>query len=69
MRALFDLSPDCVHAALFLLSSHARPVRDAVAKYRKQLDGNPMDAVDRGAFGPPEGNLTLRAVESQRWRG
>ena len=64
VRGLFDLSPDYVHASLFLLSSHPRPVRDAVERYRKQLDGNPADTVDRGAFGPPEGNLTLRAVEA-----
>jgi selenocysteine lyase/cysteine desulfurase len=64
VRSLFDLSPDYVHAALFLLSSHARPVREAVEKHRRRLDGNPMDAVDQGAFGPPEGNLTLRAVEA-----
>jgi selenocysteine lyase/cysteine desulfurase len=64
VRALFDLSPDYVHASLFLLSSHARPVREAVEKHRKRLDGNPADAVEQGAFGPPEGNLTLRAVQA-----
>ncbi len=64
VRSLFELSPDYVHAALFLLSSHPRPVRDAVEKHRKRLDGNPADAVDQGAFGPPEGNLTLRAVQA-----
>lgn len=62
VRGLFELSPDWVHASLFLLSSHPRPVREAVEKLRRELDANPVDAVEEGAFSPPEHNLGLRAV-------
>lgn len=57
VRALFDLSPEWTHAALFAFVSHPRPVREAVDRHRKALDANPYDAVEEGAFGPPEHNL------------
>jgi selenocysteine lyase/cysteine desulfurase len=57
VRALFNLSPDWTHAALFAFVSHPRPVRDAVERNRKALDANPYDAVEEGAFGGPEHNL------------
>ncbi|HSB62394.1 MAG TPA: aminotransferase class V-fold PLP-dependent enzyme [Vicinamibacteria bacterium] len=62
VRRLFELSPDYVHAALFLLSSHPRPVREAVDEMRRALDANPADVLEEGAFGPPEHNLDLRAT-------
>ena len=62
VRSLFELSGDYVHAGLFILSSHPRPVREEVEKMRRRLDANPLDAVDEGAFGVPEHNLDLRAV-------
>jgi selenocysteine lyase/cysteine desulfurase len=62
VRALFELSPDWVHASLFLLSSHPRPVREAIERMRQRLDANPHDAIEDGAFGPADANLGLRAT-------
>jgi len=62
VRGLFELSPDWVHAGLFLLSSHPRPVREAIETMRRKLDANPADAIEEGAFGPPEHNLGMRAA-------
>lgn len=41
IRAEFDLSPDWIHLAGFLLASHPRPVRDAIERHRRALDENP----------------------------
>jgi len=46
LRALFDLDPDYVHLSNFLITSHPRPVRDAIEKYRAVLDSNPALAMD-----------------------
>jgi selenocysteine lyase/cysteine desulfurase len=54
---LFRLAPGWVHAGLFVLSSHPRPVREAVEKMRLWLDENPHDAIEEGAFGPRGQNL------------
>ncbi len=42
VRAQFELSPDWVHLASFLLASHPRPVREAIEGHRKALDDNPV---------------------------
>lgn len=62
VRGLFELSPGWVHAGLFLLSSHPRPVREAVDKMRRALDANPADTLEESAFGPPEHNLDMAAA-------
>ncbi|MGH9458524.1 MAG: aminotransferase class V-fold PLP-dependent enzyme [Thermoanaerobaculia bacterium] len=41
VRAEFDLDPDVIHMSALLLSSHPRPVREAIARYRRELDRNP----------------------------
>jgi isopenicillin-N epimerase len=64
VRALFELEPDRVHAALFFLASHPRPVRDEVERLRKRLDANPHDAVEEAAFGPPEHNLGDKSLSA-----
>lgn len=46
LRQLFDLDPDYVHLANFLITSHPRPVREAIEKYRAVLDRNPAMAMD-----------------------
>src|SRR5260221_3835481 len=66
VRGLFELSPDWVHASLFLLSSHPRPVREAVEKMRRELDANPADAVEEGAVSPPQHHLWLPAAAAGR---
>lgn len=46
LRQLFDLDPNYVHLANFLITSHPRPVREAIEKYRAVLDRNPAMAMD-----------------------
>lgn len=41
IRAEFDLSPEWIHLAGFLLASHPRRVRDAIERHRRALDENP----------------------------
>jgi selenocysteine lyase/cysteine desulfurase len=43
LRALFPLTHDYIHLATFLLSSHPRPVADAIERHRRALDENPSD--------------------------
>nr|WP_246884070.1 aminotransferase class V-fold PLP-dependent enzyme [Pseudomonas chlororaphis] len=46
LRQLFDLDPDYVHLANFLITSHPKPVREAIEQYRAVLDRNPAMAMD-----------------------
>ncbi|QXH43769.1 MULTISPECIES: pyoverdine-tailoring periplasmic protein PvdN [Pseudomonas] len=46
LRQLFDLDPDYIHLSNFLITSHPRPVREAIEKYRAVLDRNPALAMD-----------------------
>ncbi|MFB3906264.1 MAG: aminotransferase class V-fold PLP-dependent enzyme [Acidobacteriota bacterium] len=41
IREDFELSPDYVHLACLLMASHPRPVREAIERYRRELDRNP----------------------------
>jgi selenocysteine lyase/cysteine desulfurase len=38
VRAQFDLKPNVVHLAAFVLASHPRPVREAIKRYATDLD-------------------------------
>ena len=42
VRAQFNLSGDHVHLASFFLASHPKPVREAIDRYRRALDQNPI---------------------------
>ncbi len=42
LRAQFDLEPGLVHMSSFFLSSHPRPVREAIEIHRRGLDANPI---------------------------
>ena len=46
LRQLFDLDPDYVHLSNFLITSHPKPVRQAIEGYRAVLDRNPALAMD-----------------------
>lgn len=46
IRAQFDLDPEYAHFGGFLLASHPRPVREAIEGYRRQLDRNPVMAIN-----------------------
>ena len=60
VRGEFALSPEYIHLGLFYLTSHPRPVRDAIEKYRRQLDANPFVTVESSLFESPEKNMPLR---------
>ena len=45
-RQLFDLDPDYAHFANFLITSHPKPVREAIEGYRAKLDRHPARWVD-----------------------
>ena len=46
LRQLFDQDPDYLHFANFLVTSHPRPVREAIERHRATLDRNPGRAMD-----------------------
>lgn len=46
LRSLFDQDPDYLHFANFLVTSHPRPVREAIERHRANLDRNPGLAMD-----------------------
>jgi len=52
VRDQFDLTRDYIHLAPFYTSSHPRPVREAIEKYRRAIDANPVLTVDPAVFGP-----------------
>src|SRR4051794_27842879 len=60
IREQFVLSPDWVHMASFFLVSHPKRVRDAIARFRDELDANPFHAVESGNDGPAPINRKLR---------
>ena len=43
---LFTQDPDYLHFSNFLVTSHPKPVRDAIDRYRAQIDRNPGLAMD-----------------------
>ncbi|MFP5496589.1 pyoverdine-tailoring periplasmic protein PvdN [Pseudomonas sp. SDT2931_S440] len=45
-RQLFTQDPDYLHFSNFLVTSHPKPVRDAIDRYRAQIDRNPGLAMD-----------------------
>jgi len=50
VRDQFNLSRDYVHLSTFYISSHPRPVREAIDQYRRALDENPFRVVEQGMF-------------------
>ena len=43
VRSQFALDPSRVHLTSFLLATHPRAVRDAIAAHRERLDSNPVE--------------------------
>lgn len=64
VRAEFDLDPSWVHLGLFFLASHPRPVREAVAHFRRELDANPVLAVEHAMFVPEFGAVPTKIKSS-----
>jgi isopenicillin-N epimerase len=42
VRAQFALTDDFIHMAAMLISSHPKPVHDAINEYRRAIDANPL---------------------------
>ena len=58
----FDLSPEWLHFSQFFIVSHPAPVREAIERYRRQIDAMPFDTIEYGVFG--DGNVNrLLAVQ------
>ncbi|HWP01244.1 MAG TPA: aminotransferase class V-fold PLP-dependent enzyme [Methylococcus sp.] len=51
VRDQFNLSREYIHLAPFYIASHPRPVREAIEKYRRAIDANPVLTVDPAVFG------------------
>ena len=47
-KQLFTQDPGYLHFSNFLVTSHPRPVREAIERYRQQIDRNPGLAMDWG---------------------
>ena len=48
VRAQFELAARYLHLSQFFLVSHPRPVREAIERYRRLIDSNPVAAVEHG---------------------
>jgi isopenicillin-N epimerase len=64
IRDQFDLDRNYIHLATFFLASHPKPVRDAIEKYRRQIDQNPFIVVEHSLFESEEENLPLRVKKA-----
>ena len=53
VRDEFDLARDYIHLSSFFLASHPRPVREAIEKHRREIDGNPFLYVEHNMFEMP----------------
>lgn len=63
VRDQFDqLSRDVIHMSSFFLTSHPRAVRDEIEKYRRAIDANPLDYIEKNMFVMP-GHVQAAAAE------
>ena len=46
LKQLFNQDPDYLHFSNFLVATHPKPVREAIERYRAQIDRNPGLAMD-----------------------
>jgi hypothetical protein len=51
VRAQFALSDDFIHMSAMLISSHPRPVREAIDEHRRGMDANPIIYLHRTITG------------------
>lgn len=47
VRSQFRLSPDYIHMSALLIASHPTPVREAIEKYRDEIDAEPLLTLTR----------------------
>ncbi|MDF2692010.1 MAG: Aminotransferase, class [Labilithrix sp.] len=67
VRASFPLARDHVHLAGFLLASHPKPVAEAIERYRRELDANPVLTIE-AELGSRERTTRVR-TEAARYLG
>jgi selenocysteine lyase/cysteine desulfurase len=54
VREQFDaVSRDYIHLSSFFIASHPRPVREAIEKYRRAIDDNPLLFIEKNIFEMP----------------
>ncbi|MCA1659632.1 MAG: aminotransferase class V-fold PLP-dependent enzyme, partial [Verrucomicrobiaceae bacterium] len=51
IRQQFPISTEYIHLSSFFLAAHPRPVHEAIENYRRELDANPLAAVEEEEFG------------------
>jgi selenocysteine lyase/cysteine desulfurase len=61
VRDQFDASREWMHFAMFFISSHPRPVREAIDALRRQIDENPFAVIEHGLFHAPDTVRTAAA--------
>jgi selenocysteine lyase/cysteine desulfurase len=54
VRDQFSVVPDLAHFSAFYITSHPRPVRDAIEQLRRALDENPFETVEQDLFRRPD---------------
>ncbi len=64
VRALFPLAPGWTHLSAFFLVSHPRPVREAIERYRRALDENPLLCVEHSLFDPERASVEVEVRRS-----
>ncbi|MCB2250903.1 aminotransferase class V-fold PLP-dependent enzyme [Pseudomonas chlororaphis] len=64
LRQLFDQDPDYLHFSNFLVTSHPRPVREAIERHRASIDRNPGLAMDWDLQ-----ETWKREAEVRKWAG
>ena len=62
VRSEFLLSRDHIHLALMLVTSHPRPVREAIERHRRALDENPSSYFEEKFFNI-EGEVRAAAAQ------
>ena len=64
IRNQFELDRNYIHLATFFLASHPKPVRDAIEKYRREIDRNPFLFVEHSLFESGFENLPLKVKKA-----
>ncbi|HYO53016.1 aminotransferase class V-fold PLP-dependent enzyme [Archangium sp.] len=64
VRRQFDLDPRYIHLSGFYLTSHPRPVREALESYRQQLEANPLHTVEHLMFGSPQDHVLTKVCNT-----
>ena len=64
VRNQFDLAREYIHLTSFFLASHPRPVREAIERYRKEIDRNPFKVVEQGIFEPHGESMTEKVKKA-----